>query len=92
MSDSPDSGRFICPQVVERDPDARNIPCIFCAATKERNPEREFATDGRNAVCTVCLSEASGLVAAAARGAAGCAYQLSLDFRRKTSAYVCGND
>lgn len=48
--------------VIERDPSAIDIPCIFCGRTKRTNPEMEFPTDGRNAICTKHAEEAMFLI------------------------------
>jgi len=39
-----------------------NCVCIFCGATRETHPERDFVTNGRTDICASCIDEAQFLV------------------------------
>ena len=44
--------------VIDRDPNAIDVPCVFCYRTKRSSPELEFATNGIAAICTEHAEEA----------------------------------
>ena len=69
MADSTsDNDDFV---VIERDPNALDIPCIFCGRTKRSNPEMEFATDGRAAICAEDVDRAMFTISNANRRTLG---------------------